>query len=102
MLVEPAGTMTDHLEINEERLQQVLSEMRESGKDSALTTDVIELYMGGFHSNKGVPVKDSWNAQFGKYLKANSAKFDISEVGTNERVTVNGHPTSASRWSLSG
>ncbi|MEH6386707.1 hypothetical protein [Pseudomonas profundi] len=94
--------MTDHIDINEERLQQVLAEMRERNEASALTTDIIELYMGGFHSNKGVPVKDSWNAQFGKYLKANSSKFGINELSSHESVKVNGHPTSSSRWSLSG
>lgn len=94
--------MTDHIEINEERLHQVLTEMRERNEVSALTTDIIEVYMGGFHSNRGVPAKDSWNAQFGKYLKANSPKFGITELNSGESVKVNGHATTSSRWNLNG
>jgi hypothetical protein len=92
--------MTDHISINTERLSEVLNEMRRSGISTALTTDIIQQYMGGFHSNKGVPVADSWNAQFGKYLKANSEQFGISEVAANVRVIIDGSPTNASRWNL--
>jgi len=93
--------MTDHISINAQRLSEVLDDMRRSGTLTALTTEIIAKYMGGFHSNKGVPVVDSWNAQFGKYLKSNSQKLGISEMQPKVKTIVEGNPTSASKWSIS-
>ncbi len=92
--------MTDHIAINPTRLVEVLDEMRRNGATTALTTDIIDKYMGGFHSNEGVPVVDSWNAQFGKYLKSNREVLRISENKAGVRVKVNGVATSASKWNL--
>lgn len=92
--------MTNSISINEERLHQVLNEIRSGGVYSVLTTDIIEKYMGGFHINKQVPVNDSWNAQFGKYLKSHAAMLGILEETANEKVIINNNPTSASRWVL--
>lgn len=92
--------MTDHLSINVQRLMDVLAQMRARGATTALTTEIIAQYMGGFHSNQGVPVKDSWNAQFGKYLKAHGADLGIAEETSRIRVEVNSHPTTCSRWRL--
>lgn len=94
--------MTDHLSINAQRLRDVLAQMRANGVTTALTTDIIDKYMGGFHSNQRVPVNDSWNAQFGKYLKAHGAQFGIAQEASKIPVTVNGHPTTCSRWQLLG
>lgn len=58
--------------------------------------------MGGFHTNKLVPVKDSWNAQFGRYLKAHYTDLKIREITQNVPVIVRGERTTASRWSLFG
>ncbi len=92
--------MNKHDGRNTDRLKQTLNELR-INRSEALTTDIIEHYMGGFHQNKGVPVSDSWNAQFGKYLKAHHAALDICEVASKQKVEVNGGYTSASLWSLS-
>ncbi|GEM_PF-1481023 len=92
--------MTDAIKINTERLTDTLNELR-LNRSEALTTEIIDRYMGGFHQNKGVPVSDSWNAQFGKYLKAHHAELDIREIAPNQRVEVNNGFTSASLWALS-
>lgn len=92
--------MTDSIEINFTRLTEKLDEFRLEGIKNVLTTEIIERYMGGFHTNKLVPVKDSWNAQFGRYLKANSRDLKIHEIAKNEAVVVRGERTTASRWSL--
>lgn len=92
--------MDNEIGINRDRLQQVLDGMRETGKQTALTTEIINEYMGGFHSNRSVPVRDSWNAQFGKYLKAHSETFGISEQTANVRVVIGGRTTHASLWDL--
>lgn len=92
--------MTDHIAINQQRLIEILVEMRANGIATALTTEIIDKYMGGFHTNKGVAVNDSWNAQFGKYLKAHCLDLGISEQASKERVVVNGHPTKCSRWQV--
>ncbi|MEE3662557.1 hypothetical protein V2I52_11595 [Brenneria sp. g21c3] len=89
--------MIDAITVNFERLGESLNKLREknnSGK--ALTTEIIEIYMGGFHSNKGVPVNDSWNAQFGKYLKRHAVELGISENRKNVRIGN----TTASEWNL--
>ncbi|MCQ4320987.1 hypothetical protein [Stutzerimonas stutzeri] len=92
--------MADAIQINTERLNKTLNELR-LNRNEVLTTDIIEQYMGGFHQNKGVPVSDSWNAQFGKYLKAHQAELDILEIASKQKVEVNGGFTSASMWALS-
>jgi len=92
--------MADSISIDSNRLKDVLDDMRQKELSSALTTDIIEYYMGGFHQNKKVPPSISWNAQFGKYLKANSSMLGITEVAAKEKVIINGSATSASRWSI--
>jgi hypothetical protein len=92
--------MTEHISINNVRLAAVLNQMRNIGNTSVLTTEIIEQYMGGFHSNRRVPVADSWNAQFGKYLKAHLQELQIVELEANVRVETNGGTTHASRWGL--
>ena len=92
--------MTDAIQINTERLNTTLNELR-LNRSEALTTDIIESYMGGFHQNKGVPVSDSWNAQFGKYLKAHHVELGIREIAAQQRVKIKNSFTSASLWALS-
>jgi hypothetical protein len=93
--------MTESITINTERLIRTLTALRESHLDGlVLTTDIIDHYMGGFHSNLNVPVQDSWNAQFGKYLKAHASELRIMQVDANVRVEANGHPTSAAKWQI--
>ena len=91
--------MTESIEINVDRLTRILAELKEE-KEEAHTTDIIDRYMGGFHSNKGVPVSDSWNAQFGKYLKSHQKELKICEVAPKQRVVRDGDVTTASLWSL--
>ncbi|MEH0834416.1 hypothetical protein [Pectobacterium cacticida] len=46
-----------------ERLKDSLNKLRESHKEGIVfTTEIIDIYMGGFHSNRGVSASDSWNA----------------------------------------
>ena len=92
--------MTDYIAIKRSRLVAVLDQMREAGRTEALTTEIIEEYMGGFHSNRGVPATDSWNGQFGKYLKAHRQELQIGELETNVRVPVEDGITHASLWEL--
>ena len=92
--------MTDYIAINRSRLADVLDQMREAGRSEALTTEIIGEYMGGFHSNRGVPVTDSWNGQFGKYLKAHMRELRIDELETHVRVPVGDGITHTSRWGL--
>ena len=92
--------MTDNISIDSNRLEEVLAEMRVKQLPSVLTTDIIEYYMGGFHQNKKVPPSASWNAQFGKYLKANASALGIAEIAAKEKVKLNGSTTCSSRWSF--
>jgi len=65
------------------------------------TSDVIRDYCAGFYSNRGIPASLSFNAQFGKLLKANSAFLGIKEVAANVSIKDDlGHPTSASKWEI--
>lgn len=91
--------MTDAIQINTERLIAVLDQLR-LNRSEALTTEIIDQYMGGFHQNKAVPPTDSWNAQFGKYLKAHHGELNIREIAAGQRVQVNGSVTSSSLWAL--
>lgn len=93
--------MTDSIQINVERLVHKLEELRQERKE-AFTTEIIDRYMGGFHSNKAVPVADSWNAQFGKYLKAHESELNIREMASKQKVSTNGSSTTSSLWSLHG
>ncbi|MCM0147060.1 MULTISPECIES: hypothetical protein [Photobacterium] len=92
--------MAEHISVDTNRLMDVLAEMHEKQLPSVLTTDIIENYMGGFHQNKKVPPSVSWNAQFGKYLKANAQSLGITEIAAKEKVKLNGTMTSASRWAF--
>ncbi len=92
--------MTDYIAINRCRLAAVLEQMREAGKSEALTTEIIEVYMGGFYSNRNVAVTDSWNGQFGKYLKAHMQELQINELEAHVSVPVGDGITHASRWEL--
>ena len=91
--------MPDAIQINATRLAQKIDELRLERKE-AYTTDIIERYMGGFHSNKAVPVSDSWNAQFGKYLKSHETELNIRETAAKQKLKINGSLTTASLWSL--
>ncbi|MHA7000280.1 hypothetical protein [Aeromonas schubertii] len=93
--------MTDAIQINTERLAQKLEELRQE-RTEAFTTEIIDRYMGGFHSNKEVPASDSWNAQFGKYLKAHESELNIRELAAKQKVSTNGSTTTSSLWSLHG
>lgn len=65
------------------------------------TSDVIRDYCGGFYSNIGIPASRSFNAQFGKLLKANSAFLGTKEVAANTSIKDDlKHPTSASKWEI--
>ena len=90
--------MTDHISINEERLSETLNGLLNQNGATALTTQIIDAYMGGFHSNKGVPASISWNAQFGKYLKAHAETLGICEDAAGLPVTHKGDHTTTSRW----
>ncbi len=91
--------MTDAIQINTERLTNTLNELR-INRSEVLTTEIIDRYMGGFHQNKAVPPNDSWNAQFGKYLKAHHAELNIKEIAARQQVKVNGSFTTSSLWAL--
>ncbi|AHL77594.1 hypothetical protein CH92_00275 [Stutzerimonas stutzeri] len=91
--------MADAIQINTERLKNTLDQIR-LNRSEALTIDIIEQYMGGFHQNKAVPPTDSWNAQFGKYLKAHHAELGVREIAAGQKVKVNGSLTSSSLWAL--
>lgn len=93
--------MTEVIQINAERLAQILNEFRQERRE-AFTTEIIDRYMGGFHSNKAVPASVSWNAQFGKYLKAHEAELNIREIATKQEVNTNSNSTTSSSWALHG
>lgn len=80
----------------------VLDQMRFDGRSEVKTTEIIEKYMGGFHSNEGVPAGDSWNAQFGKYLQANAGLLRVTHVASSQHVEMHGRPTTTSIWLLGG
>lgn len=98
--------MATEISINDARIHGVLNAFRkeraerDEPRPSVLTTEIIDRYMGGFHSNLGVSASVSWNAQFGKYLKTKANELRLVEIEKDVRVVVNGHLTTASRWLL--
>ena len=92
--------MSESISVPLDKVLGALDRLRAKGLSQAYTTDVIAEYMGGFHSNLGVPPQYSWNAQFGKVLKANEAGLRIKELSAANPVEVAGHQTRASLWAL--
>lgn len=92
--------MTDAIAINQEWLRKALDALRGKGKRFVLTTDIIHEYMGGVHRNQQVPAAVSWNAQFGKYLRAHQDELAIEFQEARQPVEVDGAMTSAALWSL--
>jgi hypothetical protein len=92
--------MKENILINRDNLIQVLNNFREAGENEVSTIAIINNYMGGFHQNRGVDPATSWNAQFGKYLKANSCDLNIIEASSKNKVPINGSDTTTSYWQL--
>ena len=92
--------MHESISINRQRLESTLNELRSDGQCDVYTTEIIDAYMGGFHSNLGVPATVSWNAQFGKHLSAHADELRIRLVSSENSIEVNGHPTTSAIWAL--
>lgn len=81
-------------------LDIVRDKIAENEKDVFSTIDILELYQGGYYSNKGVDVNVSFNAQFGRILSQNSEflgilKIDNSEVNETDNL---GNKTTVQLW----
>lgn len=92
--------MKESISIARDNLNSVLDNFRSKGKTEVSTIEIIEAYMGGFHQNRRIAPSTSWNAQFGKYLKSNSAALNIEESSSKQKLTVNGSQTTTSFWRL--
>ena len=93
--------MAASINVSLERVRETLDRLRTTRPEGLATTDeVIAEYMGGFHSNLGVAAQHSWNAQFGKILKAEASNLGIREISSGNTIMPNGHKTHASLWNL--
>ena len=90
------------IKVSLERVREILDRLRTTKPEGLATTDeVIAEYMGSFHSNLGVAAIHSWNAQFGKILKAEAQYLGISEDSAGNPIKdKDGHKSHASRWNL--
>ncbi|PKH61688.1 hypothetical protein CXF83_08525 [Shewanella sp. Choline-02u-19] len=87
--------------VYEDKVIAVLNDMRSEGVTEASTINILELYQGGFHSNKGIPASISFNANFGKWLQRNSSVLEIKEQDANQAaVDNNGRKTTCSIWAI--
>ncbi|WP_040433764.1 hypothetical protein [Chlorobium ferrooxidans] len=90
--------MGNTISVSLEKVSDVIDSFRNQGMVEVLTTVLIDAYMGGFHSNKGISAQLSWNAQFGKILKSEADRLGIREISSGNEVFVNGQKTHASKW----
>ena len=86
----------DHITVD---LDIVRDKIAEIGKDVFSTIDILELYQGGYYSNKGVNVDISFNAQFGKFLSRNAEFLGIEKFGSaiNSKDDL-GNSTTTQMW----
>lgn len=92
--------MDEDIDVSLARVRQCIAECQQTSPSGIFTTtEVIDRYLGHFHSDVGTPPAFSFNAQFGKLLKRNEAELGIVEVVARERTRDdNGRATSTSRW----
>ncbi len=90
--------MKEAIDINLNSLVSTLADFRVRGEMEITTIQIIEKYMGGFHQNRGVDPSTSWNAQFGKYLKAHMTDLGIVESDSKLKVRINNSDTTSSLW----
>ena len=95
------SNMNDNIQIDLEILGQKIADIRNSGAQSAFTSDIIRAYMGGYFLNKGVAANISWNAQFGKLLSKHREQLGLEQVRSDASVNDDlGRPTTCSEWRL--
>lgn len=93
--------MNDHITVDLKEVSSAINRIRARPATEALTSQIIEEYMGGFFSNTGVAVHISWNAQFGRVLSRNADALAIKELKSAQKVQDSrGHETSCSLWAL--
>jgi hypothetical protein len=100
--MKKAGNKPDRdvIRVNLAVVKQIIDRHR-SHQKTIYTSDVIRDYCGGFYANRRIPPSLSFNAQFGKILKANSGFLRIKELNANVSIRDDiHHPTSASKWKI--
>ena len=74
--------MDEDIDVSLARVRRCIAECQQTSPSGTFkTTEVIDRYLGHFHSDVGTPPAFSFNAQFGKLLKRNEAELGIVEVG---------------------
>ena len=70
------------------------------GRTRVFTIDIIREQKGIYRNDKTNAYK-SYNANFGKFLKAHSAKLGIKEIRSGVKVKDDfGNKTSSSEWEI--
>lgn len=93
--------MKAHLTVDVNEVKKALDRLRAANKTEAYTSDIIREYMGGFLSNRGVPVHLSWNAQFGRLISQHAKALRIEERQSDCPIEDDlKHPTTSSLWRI--
>lgn len=93
--------MKENITVDLNEVSNALNRIRARPASETFTSEVIREYMGGFLSNKGVPVHLSWNAQFGRILSKNAEALGIKELKPDQRVSDDlGRETTSSLWAV--
>lgn len=88
--------MDEKIEVSLDRIQGIINSF--NGREFK-TTEVLSIYLGGFHSNKDTPAHYSFNAQFGRLLQRNSEQLNITEVRSGVSTKDdNNNSTTTSVW----
>lgn len=77
-----------------------IDQMRSHGVSITTTDVLIKRFFGQFRSERGVPAKNSRNAQFGRYISQLAGQLGLRK---GRRVTVDGgdgRKTTAHQWLL--
>ncbi|MDP8206812.1 MAG: hypothetical protein P9L92_09135 [Candidatus Electryonea clarkiae] len=90
----------DSIPVSHKRIIAILNNFRESSKVVTTTIEIIKKYNGGFYSNKNTPVSVSFNALFGKLLRANEEHYGIIFIDYISAKDDLGNPTKTARWKI--
>lgn len=78
-------------------IRNAISSFRSTGAQIT-TIGLIQFFNGAYQIAHGVPVSQSQNAQYGRFLKRNARILGIQKTGT-KTIKISGHPTSTAVWS---
>ncbi|MFA9396904.1 MAG: hypothetical protein ACERKV_01375 [Clostridiaceae bacterium] len=79
---------------------KTITDFKSENKQTFYTTDAIKKQVGRYVKDNCSP-DDSFNANFGKFLKSNEKRLGIVEIGKDRLIKDDcGNPTTCSEWKI--